>query len=236
MERVVGSGSGGGSPSSAQQMQIINLEGQIALLEGQIRQLEEQEARDVDRKAELDKSIANTPRVEAALNSFQRRYDDLRVRYQTAVAKRAQAATGEKLELDQKAERFEVIEQARIPVKPVAPKRTLIAAGGAFVALGAGFALALLLEILSSAIRTASDLERTVQLRPVVVVPYIYTPAERQKRRFVQVFAVLFFLVVLPGSIWLVDQYVTPIEKLSQDVMEKTGLDKMWQTIKPRLM
>lgn len=237
MEKVVGGTSGKGSSStSAQQMQVTGLEGQIALLESQIQQLDEQETRDLERKAALEVSIADTPRVEAALNGYQRRYGDLQARYQTAVAKRAQAATGEKLELDQKAERFEVIEQARVPLKPVAPKRTLIAAGGAFVALGAGFALALLLEIMSSAIRTGSDLERTVQLRPIAVIPYIYTPAERQKRRFVQVFAVLLFLVVLPGSIWLVDQYVIPIEKLSQDVMERTGLDKMWQTIKPRLM
>jgi heme/copper-type cytochrome/quinol oxidase subunit 4 len=129
-----------------------------------------------------------------------------------------------------------VIEQARTPLAPVAPKRTLIAAGGAFVALGAGFALALLLEILSSAIRTGADLERTVKLRPIVVVPYIYTPAEKQKRWFLQVATVLVFIVVLPGSIWLVDQYVKPIEQVSDDIMKKTGLEKMWRTIKPRLM
>ena len=119
---------------------------------------------------------------------------------------------------------------------PVAPKRTLIAAGGAIVSLGAGLALALLLEILSTAIRTSADLERTVQLRPMVIVPYIYTPAERQKRRFLQVFAVLLFIVILPSSIWLVDQYVIPIEKVSEQVMDKTGLQKVWQTIKPRLI
>ena len=237
MKRVVSGGSGQQSASSsAQRMQITNMENQIALLEQQISQLDEQEVRDLERKAELEASIAETPRVEAALNAFQRRHDDLRVRYQTAVAKQAQAATGEKLELDQKAERFEVIEQARTPLAPVAPKRTLIAAGGAFVALGAGFALALLLEILSSAIRTGADLERTVKLRPIVVVPYIYTPAEKQKRRFLQVLAVLVFIVVLPGSIWAVDQYVKPIEQVSDDIMKKTGLEKMWRTIKPRLM
>lgn len=184
----------------------------------------------------LAATISDTPRVEMAMNAFQRRHDDLRIRYQAAVNKQATAATGEKLELDQKAERFEVIEQARIPLGPVAPKRTLIAAGGALASLGAGLAFALLLEILSSAIRTSADLERTVQLRPMVIVPYIYTPAERQKRRFVQVFAVLLFIVVLPSSIWLVDQYVMPIEKVSEQVMEKTGLQKVWQTIKPRLI
>lgn len=236
LERVVGVRPGSGSASAGQQMQIANLEGQIALLEHQIGQLDLQQQRDLERKAALEASIAETPRVEAALNAFQRRHDDLRVRYQTAVAKQAEAATGEQLEIEQKAERFEVIEQARVPVAPVAPKRMLIAAGGAFAALGAGFALALLLEILSSAIRTGADLERTVQLRPIVVVPYIYTPSERQKRRFLQIAAVLVFIVVLPGSIWLVDQYVRPIEKISEDVLDKTGLDKMWQTIKPRLM
>ncbi len=220
MEKVVsGSGSQTNSSSSAQTLQITNLEGQI-------KHLQEQEARDSERKVKLEASIADTPRVEMAMNAFNRRHDDLRIRYQAAVNKQAAAATGEKLELDQKAERFELIEQARIPLAPVAPKRTLIAAGGAFVALGAGFALALLLEILSSAIRTSADLQRTVQLRPMVIVPYIYTPAERQKRRFVEVFAVLLFIVVLPSSIWLVDQYVLPIEKVSETVMKKNRASK----------
>lgn len=235
MEKVVGGGKSSAS-SSSQTMQITGLEGQIALLESQITHLKEQEERDAARKIELEASIAETPSVETALSALLRRQNDLSIRYQIAVNKQAQAATGEKLELDQKAERFEVIEQARIPLAPVAPKRTLIAAGGAIAALGAGFALALLLEILSSAIRTSADLERTVQLRPMVIVPYIYTPAERQKRRFLQVFAVLLFVVVLPSSIWLVDQYVLPIEKVSEQVMEKTGLQKVWQTIKPRLI
>ena len=236
LEKIVGAGSGSGASSGAQKLQIANLEAQIALLEHQISQIDVQEARDQERKAQLEASIADTPRVEAALNAFTRRHDDLRVRYQTAVAKQAHAATGEKLEIDQKAERFEVIEQARVPFAPVAPKRTLIAAGGAVVALGAGFALALLLEILSSAIRTGADLQRTVQLRPIVVVPYIYTPAEKQKRRFLQVATVLIFLVALPSSVWLVDQYVRPIEVLSEQIMEKTGLEKFWKSIKPRLM
>ena len=237
MKKVVsGSGSQSSSSSSAQTLQITNLEGQISLLKSQITHIEELEIRDSERRLTLEASISDTPRVEMAMNAFQRRHDDLRIRYQAAVNKQATAATGEKLELDQKAERFEVIEQARIPLGPVAPKRTLIAAGGALAALGAGLAFALLLEILSSAIRTSADLERTVQLRPMVIVPYIYTPAERQKRRFVQVFAVLLFIVILPSSIWLVDQYVMPIEKVSEQVMEKTGLQKVWQTIKPRLI
>jgi hypothetical protein len=73
-------------------------------------------------------------------------------------------------------------------------------------------------------------------LRPIVTVPYIYTRAEVQKRRFVQGFAVLLFIVVLPSSIWLVDQFVIPIEKISERVMDKTGLGQVWQDIKPRLI
>ena len=172
-----------------------------------------------------------------AMNAFQRRHDDLRIRYQAAVNKQATAATGEKLELDQKAERFEVIEQARIPLGPVAPKRTLIAAGGALASLGAGLAFALLLEILSSAIRTSADLERTVQLRPMVIVPYIYTPAGASETPVrAGICGCCCSSLFCPARFGWWTQYVMPIEKVSEQVMEKTGLQKVWQTIKPRLI
>jgi len=46
----------------------------------------------------------------------------------------------------------------------------------------------------------------------------------------------LVFIVVLPSSLWLVDQYVMPIEQISERVLEKTGLGQMWLDIKPRVM
>ncbi|HKK31772.1 MAG TPA: hypothetical protein VKA18_15415, partial [Alphaproteobacteria bacterium] len=237
MERVVASAGGGPSgASTGQRLQIEDLQAQISALNNQLRLLDEQEAKNQERKADLERTIAQTPRIEAALNALQRRHADLQTRYQVAVQKQASAATGEKLELDQKAERFEVIEQARVPVAPVAPQRTLIAAGGAIGALGLGVALTLLFELLSSAIRTGADLERSVQLRPIVTVPYIYTRAEVRQRRIIQVMTLLVFIVVLPSSLWLVDQYVMPIEQISERVLEKTGLGQMWLDIKPRVM
>jgi hypothetical protein len=236
MEKIV-AGSGGSGGSNAQQaMQIDAVEGQIALLENQIRLLDEQTQKHTEQKAELDITIADTPRVEAALNAFQRRYDDLQTRYQVALRKQAEAATGEKLELDQKAERFEVIEQARVPTAPVAPKRMIIAASGAVGSLLFGLGIAFLLELLSSAIRTAADLERSMQLRPIVTVPYIQTRMEVRKRRLLQGLIVLVFVVVLPGSIWMVNQYVMPIEAISEWVLDKTGMEQFWQDVKPRLM
>ena len=236
MEQVVGVSSGGSTASANQTLQIDSTKGQIALVENDIKLIDRSIQESTQQKDTLERTIADTPRVEAALNAFQRRLDDLRTRYQVAVAKQAEAETGEKLEIDQKAERFEVIEQARVPSAPVAPKRALIAIAGSIAALALGVGLALLLEILSSAIRTGAELERAVRLRPIATVPYIFTRAEVQRRRLVQGMAVLVFVVVIPSSLWVVDQFVVPMETITERVLDRTGLEQFWLDIKPRLL
>ena len=236
MEQVVGVSSGGSTASANQTLQIDSTKGQIALVENDIKLIDRSIQESTQQKDTLERTIADTPRVEAALNAFQRRHDDLRTRYKVAVAKQAEAETGEKLEIDQKAERFEVIEQARVPSAPVAPKRALIAIAGSIGALALGVGLALLLEILSSAIRTGAELERAVRLRPIATVPYIFTRAEVQRRRLVQGMAVLVFVVVIPSSLWVVDQFVVPMETITERVLDRTGLEQFWLDIKPRLL
>ena len=123
-----------------------------------------------------------------------------------------------------------------MPSAPVAPKRALIAIAGSIAALALGVGLALLLEILSSAIRTGAELERAVRLRPIATVPYIFTRAEVQRRRLVQGMAVLVFVVVIPSSLWVVDQFVVPMETITERVLDRTGLEQFWLDIKPRLL
>jgi len=130
--------------------------------------------------SDLTDSISRTPSVEAALSALTRDYQNLRDEYTQTKAKFADAQIGERLEQDRQAERFEVLEQATVPSAPTKPNRKKIMVAG----LGGGFALGIglvvLLELLDNSIRGVSDLERRLQLRPIGVIPYIVTPAERR--------------------------------------------------------
>ncbi|MEO1456559.1 MAG: hypothetical protein AAFV49_03190, partial [Pseudomonadota bacterium] len=83
-------------------------------------------------------------------------------------------------------------------------------------------------------IRTVTDLERRLNLRPIVTIPYIRT--EREVRRAVWRFRIvtLLLLVVVPLSLYLIDQYYLPLETILQRIIEKTGLIRAVDLIKAR--
>lgn len=178
------------------------------------------------RADDLRKSISRTPSVEVELAAMVREYENLRAEYTQTKAKLTDAEIGEKLEQDRQAERFEVLEQATTPEEPTKPNRIqIVAAGGAgAMALGAG--LVLLLEFLDKSVRTASDLERRLQLRPIAVIPYVTTRRERIRRFANRVLAVCILLTVVVGALAAAHLFITPLDIYAE---------RMWQKVQPLL-
>jgi hypothetical protein len=189
---------------------------------------------DEARKAALEASLAKTPGVEMALNALGRRHSELQVQYEQAVFKQAEAEIGEKLEINRQAERFEIIEQARVPDEPDAPNRTLIAIGGTFGSVALGVALMVLAETLSASIHTPRDLERQLDLRPVVTVPYIRTAADIHRRRLRLTGIVLAVFVIVPGGLYLIDQHYLPLPLIAERLIDDLGLDEVVRLIERR--
>ena len=184
---------------------------------------------------ELRASISETPSVEIALNGFQRKMANLQVQYEAAVAKLADAEIGMQLEVNRQAERFEVIEQAIVPERPIAPKRKMIAIAGSAGSLAFGMVLALLLELTNAAVRTSSDLQRKVGLTPVITVPYIRTRGERRRLAF----GLLVRISIIGGGfmavLWAVDTYHLPLEVLFQRLVDKSGIEGVLNIVRARL-
>jgi polysaccharide chain length determinant protein (PEP-CTERM system associated) len=207
---------------------------QLELIGRELALIDEQQGSDRTRAVQLRDSIAKTPQVEMALNAYKRRYANLQARYDTAVHKLAEAETGQRLEVNRQAERFEVIEQAQVPSAPVSPNRLLIAGGGAAASLGLGLAIALVLELLNPAIRTSADLQRRLQLHPVVAVPYIHTRGERRRQAIKWMIRVALVLGGLAALLWAVDQYVMPLQALWSKLLDKSGIEEVLRMIQLR--
>jgi uncharacterized protein involved in exopolysaccharide biosynthesis len=210
------------------------LERRIRLISAEIENIEERIRSSSERRDYLISTIGQTPETGLALNALQRRFDDLEVQYNSALRNRAAAETGEKLEVNRQAERFEIIEQAQIPSAPESPNRPLIAGGGSALSLAAALGLALLLEFMNKSIRTVGDLERKLELRPIITIPYIETLREQKSRRNRVRLFVLFIVVFFPLSIYLLDQYYLPVDLLWQKVLDASGIDHMIDLIMRR--
>ncbi len=218
-------GAPAGNPQIERQIALINT--QITLVQGQI-----DEAR--SRIKVLDTSVAETPQVEMQLNALQRQYADLQTQYEMATSKQAEAATGEKLEINRQAERFEVIEQAQVPDAPISPNRMLIAAGGFVGSMALGIGMVVLVEMLDRTIRTPGDMQRRIGLKPIVTVPYIRTERERKVRLMKFALLVVTVLIVVPGALYAVDQYFMPLETLTNRIIDRLGLSQFFRLIETR--
>lgn len=163
--------------------------------QGQIDLLRLKQTASENRIVELQSAIERTTQVEMELAGLERRHGTLQAEYKDAVRKESEAATGEKLEDTRQAERFEVIEQAAIPEKPIAPKRAVVALGGALASLCIAIALAMLLEWQSKLVRSGADLERMLGVRAVAMIPVMRSRRENFQAHVRTVLALSLLLV-----------------------------------------
>jgi polysaccharide chain length determinant protein (PEP-CTERM system associated) len=117
--------------------------------------------------------IEETPKREQELTLLTRDYDLLKANYQSLLDKKIQAQMAESLERKQQGEQFKVLDPARLPERPVRPDRNKILLIGAFIGLASGLGLAWFRETLDQTFHTESDLETTLGLPVLAVVPNI---------------------------------------------------------------
>lgn len=212
----------------------VDLVAEVERIEAAIGRLETQAEIDAARMEELRESISRTPQVEIRLGALEREFVALQAQYEQALRKQADAETGERLEVNRQAERLEVIEQPQVPEEPIAPNRVLIAGAGGVLSVGLGVALMVLAELLNPALRTARDLERALEIRPVAMIPYIRTRGEDLRRRWLVRLGVLALLVIPPIALFLADQYILPLPVLAERLLERTGLESVFSVLRNR--
>jgi polysaccharide chain length determinant protein (PEP-CTERM system associated) len=126
---------------------VRSLKAQIALESREIQNLEARHAQVIQEATELQRQMQKMPIREQQLAAITRDYDTCKANYQSLLNKKLAADVATNMERWQKAERFVMLDAARIPEKPVRPKRALLTAGGSILSLLAAAAFALLLEL-----------------------------------------------------------------------------------------
>ncbi len=210
-------------------------EQQIARWTSRIQLLQDQQAQFDRQRAALEASLLETPQVEMALNAYERRHQQLQDQYSVITRKRAEAETGEKLEVNQQSERFEVVENAIVPQGPVEPNRKKILVLGSGVSMAIAGGLALLLEILNPVIRSTAQMERQLNLRPVISIPHVRTPFERRRRRALIVGGVVGLCAAVTFGMDYVDQNVMPLDTVAETIADRTGINTIIRVVEERL-
>jgi uncharacterized protein involved in exopolysaccharide biosynthesis len=220
-EKVVASqvgavGSGANAPS-AYDIQLADIDGQLAFMAEEKAQIE-------TKLAALNTSIEATPANAITLGTLERDFANLRAQYDAAVANKARAETGDLIETMSKGQRISIIEQAVAPREPARPNRIVIAAAGVGGGLVLGLALVVLLELMNRAIRRPVDLTGKLGITPFATLPYMRTRGESRRRSLIIALALLVVLVGIPAGLWAIDTYYLPIDMIIDRLIDRLGL------------
>ncbi len=159
-------------------------ETQLTQMKNEIQKLESDIA-DIENKMKIyQQRVEDTPKRELELQSLKRDYSNIQEIYNSLLDRKLEAELSVNMEKKQKGEQFRILDYARLPEKPISPNVKLFfllsIAGGA----GIGGGIVFLLEMLNiSVIRRDEQIEKTLGLHILAVIPPLEKPSDRARTR-----------------------------------------------------
>jgi uncharacterized protein involved in exopolysaccharide biosynthesis len=142
------------------------------------------------------------PEVERQLTVFERQLEQLQDEFVMITTRRSEAAINRQIEMQDQAERFEVLESAIVPEYPVSTSRKKLAIAGGIAAGFLGVIAALALEMVNGTIRTSAQMQRALGAQPVAVIPMLRSPGRTRKRRRAMLVALLLLIAGVIAAFW----------------------------------
>ena len=190
-------------------MVLSKIRSQIEAGKVRLNSLAQQKKSTQEKVSQLQSQVVKSPQVEKGLSGLLRDYDNAKSKYEEVKSKQLNAKIAENLEQENKAERFSLIEPPVFPDKPIRPNRMKIIALGVIAAFGAAIALAALLEVLEGKLRGVDAVTSAINMRPLVIVPYVHTQLELKRKKnttryvLLAIGLLLIFLLIAIHFLWM---------------------------------
>ena len=187
-------------PRSPNNPAYLQAQARLEAVQSGIAAAEQRRQELTTRRSNMERSVSMAPQVEQEWLLLNRGYNSAREEYEEIKRRITGARLSERLEEENKGERFTLLQRAGLPSVPVEPNRTAIIILGFVLAAGAGIGLAALVDAMDSSIRSSRDLLTDFSMKPVGVIPYIRTAQDRRmlwlKRSTAAGVAAISFIVV----------------------------------------
>ena len=121
--------------------------------------------------------------VEEEYKELTRGYQTALDSYNDLLKKRSESAMSGELSREQQGEQFRVLDAANLPNTPSFPNRLKFALGGLAGGLALGLGLVFLLEIQDTSLRTERDVEFSLRLPVLAMVPAIDPAASKKSNK-----------------------------------------------------
>jgi len=166
---------------------LRQMRAEIESLDRQVSFKESEERRMRGEIAEYQRRIEAVPGLESEWVKLTRDYDTQQTAYKALLGKSEAAKVASDLEAENIGERFRIVDEARVPVRPVDMKRLRYNGLGLALGLALGVGIAILLELRDTSFRSDADVLEVLRLPVLANVPQVLTEAEigRDRRKLV---------------------------------------------------
>jgi hypothetical protein len=170
---------------------------------------------------ELENIMLKAPQVEREYRSLMRDYENAVSQYQETKVKQSRADVAKQLESEKKGERFTLIDPPALPEEPVSPNRPAILFLGFVFSLGSGIGFAFVADAISGAVRGARNIQSTLGVAPLAVIPYQMNMADLQKRKKLQKRTILVGVISIIAGVLLIHFLISPLDVLWFRILRK---------------
>jgi len=138
---------------------------------------------DIQRKiSEFARKSQMSSLVQSEYSKLSQDYDNASRQYNETLAKLTDAKVAKEIEDTQLGERFLVIEEPRVPLKPEKPDRLKIMLAGLFLSLFAGLFASIVTENHDHSIKSPEQLRKITKVPVLTIMPYVITDEEKKAR------------------------------------------------------
>jgi len=159
--------------------QITQLRAQVHSYDQMIAEKSKEQERIKEEIKVYEDRVQSSPVVEEQYKELTRGYQTALDSYNDLLKKKADAVMAQQLQQEQAGMQFSVLDPANLPTKPSFPNRLLFTFGGLGGGLGLGLGLAFLLEMGDTSLRSERDVEFSLRLPVLAVVPSIEPTSSR---------------------------------------------------------
>ena len=200
---------------------VAKVQAQIEAAKVRLGSIQDQKRSLEAKNAQLQSQVTQSPQVERGLFSLMRDYENAKSKYEEVKSKQINAKIAENLESENKAERFSLLEPPVFPDKPSKPDRKKIIAVGLFAAIAGAIGTAAMFEAMDKRVRGVEAMTALINMRPLVVIPYITTQNEvKRKVKLIKYAVIVSVLSVILGLL-LIHFLISPLDLLMVKLMSR---------------
>lgn len=199
----------------------LQIQSELSIASIEQRELAQQKAAFTEQLKKLEVNVSQTHQVERGYYDLMRDLDNHKAKYNELKSKSLEAKLSQNLEVEQKAEKFSLLEPPRVPEKPEKPNRIKILFLGFLASIASGLGAGFAAEMMDNSIRNHTALTYLLGVEPLVVIPYIENQEDLARSRRNKINFTLLGLFLVIGTAVAIHFFYMPLDMLAGKVSNR---------------